>query len=105
MKRVAYLLRIREGKEKKYVDAHQNVWPELIEHLKEAGFRNYTIFKRGLDLFVYVEIEDFEKSLRNLINHPIYEKWAEKMDPIMEPHPDRKEGEMFPILSEVFHID
>ncbi|MDA2928059.1 L-rhamnose mutarotase [Acidobacteria bacterium AH-259-G07] len=104
-KRVAYLLRIREGKEDEYVKAHKNVWPELIEHLQAVGFHNYSIFKRGLNLFVYVEVEDFEKSLNDLIRHPIYEKWAEEMGPIMERHPDCHPDEMFPLLEEVFHVD
>ena len=105
MPRVAYLLRIREGQEDAYVEAHRHVWPELQDHLRVAGFRNYSIFKRDLDLFVYVEVDDFEASLEKLIHHPIYEKWADEMAPIMEPHPRCKPGEMFPMLEEVFHID
>ena len=105
MTRVAYLLRIREGMEEEYVEAHRNVWPDLIQHLQDVGFHNYSIFKRGLNLFVYVEVEEFESSLKGLIDHPLYEKWAEKMEPIMERHPDCREGEMFPILTEVFHVE
>ena len=105
MTRVAYMLRIREGMEEEYVEAHRNVWPDLIGHLQDVGFHNYSIFKRGLNLFVYVEVEDFESSLKGLIDHPLYEKWAEKMEPIMETHPDCREGEMFPILTEVFHVE
>ena len=105
MTRVAYMLRIREGMEEEYVQAHRNVWPDLIQHLQDVGFHNYSIFKRGLNLFVYVEVEDFESSLKGLIDHPLYEKWADKMEPIMERHPDCREGEMFPILTEVFHVE
>ena len=105
MTRVAYMLRIRKGMEEEYVEAHRNVWPDLIQHLQDVGFHNYSIFKRGLNLFVYVEVENFESSLNGLIDHPLYEKWAEKMEPIMERHPDCREGEMFPLLTEVFHVE
>ena len=105
MTRVAYMLRIREGMEEEYVEAHRNVWPDLIQHLQDVGFHNYSIFKRGLNLFVYVEVEDFESSLKGLIDHPLYEKWGEKMEPVMERHPDCQDGEMFPILTEVFHVE
>ena len=105
MTRVAYMLRIRKGMEEEYVEAHRNVWPDLIRHLQDVGFHNYSIFKRGLNLFVYVEVEDFESSLKGLIDHPLYEKWAEKMEPIMERHPDCREDEMFPLLTEVFHVE
>lgn len=105
MGRVAYLLRIREGKEEDYVREHQNVWPELVGLLQEVGFKNYTIFKRGLNLFVYVEANDFEKSLDALLGNPLYEKWAKHMAPIMEPHPELRPGEKLPMLHEVFHVD
>ena len=68
------MLRIREGMEEEYVEAHRNVWPDLIQHLQDVGFHNYSIFKRGLDLFVYVEVEDFEQSLEALVTHPLSTK-------------------------------
>ena len=105
MRRIAYLLRIRDGKETEYSNEHQHVWPELIELIKTVGFRNYTIFQRNLNLFVYVEVEDFEKSVRDLTRHPLYEKWAERMEPIMERHPEALSDEPFPMLAEVFHVD
>ena len=105
MRRIAYLLRIREGKETEYINEHRHVWPELIELIRTVGFRNYTIFQRNLNLFVYVEVEDFEKSLRDLTRHPLYGKWAERMEPIMECHPEALSDEPFPMLAEVFHVD
>ena len=30
-----------------YVEAHGNVWPEMLEALRAAGIRNYTIFRPG----------------------------------------------------------
>ena len=105
MKRAAYLLRIRDGKETEYILAHQSVWPELIDLLRRVGFGNYTIFKRGLDLFVYAEVDDFQKSLQALNSHPTYQKWSELMQPIMEPHRDIRSGESLSMLTEVFHLD
>ena len=103
--RASYLLRIKEGREEEYVREHENVWPELITLLREVGFRNYTIFKRGLNLFVYVEVDNLENSLSLLINNPIYVKWAERMGSIMEPHPEMLPGENLALLQEVFHAD
>jgi L-rhamnose mutarotase len=105
MARVGYLLRIREGKEEEYVREHQNVWPEMVNLLQKVGFRNYTIFRRGLDLFVYVESDDFERSLNALLGSPVYERWAEHMAPITEPHPALRPGEKLAMLEEVFHVD
>jgi L-rhamnose mutarotase len=98
-------LRIKEGKEEEYVREHQNVWPELIMLIREVGFRNYTIFKRGLNLFVYVEVDNLEHSLNMLINNHIYIRWAERMKTIMEPHPEVSPREDLAFLQEVFHVD
>jgi len=105
MSRIAYLLRIRPGKEAEYVAEHQSVWPELIDLLRSVGFRNYSIFRRGLNLFVYLEADDFQKSLEALTKHPLYQKWSHLMQPIMEPHPEIEPGESLPMLTEVFHLD
>lgn len=105
MARAGYLLRIREGKEEEYVREHQNVWPQMVALLRKVGLRNYTVFKRGLDLFVYVEVDDFAGSLNALLGNPLYEKWAERMASIMEPHPELLPGEKLAMLEEVFHVD
>ncbi len=47
MQRQAWILTIREGKEEEYRVWHANVWPELIEASRDAGFRNHSVFVTG----------------------------------------------------------
>jgi L-rhamnose mutarotase len=38
--RSAFVLRVRPDKVDEYVEAHRNVWPEMLAALREAGIRN-----------------------------------------------------------------
>ena len=40
-----------------YVRRHQEIWPELVEVLRQAGIVNYTIWNCGSELFGYYECE------------------------------------------------
>ncbi len=52
MPRVAFRLRIKDGKKREYDAAHRNVWPALLTKLKDVGISNYSIFRREQDLFL-----------------------------------------------------
>ena len=34
-----------------YLAAHRHVWPEMLDALRGAGIRNYTIFRDGASVF------------------------------------------------------
>jgi L-rhamnose mutarotase len=105
MSRVAFMLRVKAGKEEEYKERHKTVWPELVDAAKKAGIRNHTVFLRGQDLFVYLEADDFERAWGELLKNPIKAKWDELMVPLFEPVPDLKEGEAIAFMEEVFHFD
>jgi L-rhamnose mutarotase len=56
--RTAFVLQVRPDKLDEYVEAHEHVWPEMLDALREAGFRNYTIFRHGNEMFGYFESDD-----------------------------------------------
>ena len=58
--RVAFRLRIKAGKEAEYDAAHRNVWPALLSKLKEVGVSKYSIFRREQDLFLVMQVDDFD---------------------------------------------
>ena len=105
MSRHAFLLRIRPGKIADYEQTHRHVWPELLQVLQEAGIRNYSIFRRDLDLFLYLEAEDFEAAWKKVERSDANRRWQEYMAPIIEQHPSRRLEERFAMLKEVFHME
>ena len=45
MTRYAWVLEVRPGYEEEYVRRHHEMWPEMVGALREAGIRNYSIFR------------------------------------------------------------
>jgi L-rhamnose mutarotase len=84
MAQYAWVLEVRPGYEEEYVRRHQEIWPEMVGALREAGIRNYSIFRHGLTLFGYFETDDIEKTQEYLANSETNQRWSEWMDPIMK---------------------
>lgn len=106
MKRVGFLLKVKQDKLDEYKAHHENVWPEMLEALRRTGWHNYSLFMRddGL-LFGYFETPDsFQSALDGMSREEINAKWQDFMAPYFEgvgEHADKVMEE----LVEVFHLD
>ncbi|MGB9461864.1 MAG: L-rhamnose mutarotase [Candidatus Acidiferrum sp.] len=105
MPRTAFRLRIKPGKEKEYDAAHKNVWPALLAKLKDVGISNYSIFRREQDLFLVMQVNDFDAAWRALDRDPTNLKWQQEMASLFEPVPGLKPGEKFAMMTEVFYLE
>jgi L-rhamnose mutarotase len=107
MKRVGFLLKVREDKIEEYKKHHKNVWPAMVEALQRTGWKNYSLFLRedGL-LFGYFETPDsFQAALGGMANEEINARWQEFMAPYFENLSGAHADESMIELEEVFHID
>jgi L-rhamnose mutarotase len=104
MQRIAFVMHIKAGGEQEYRLRHQQVWPALLADLKGAGCQNYSIFARGLDLFAYLEVEDFQRFLQTMASSEANERWQASMSNILSLEADPTTGFPF-VLEEVFHLD
>ena len=95
-KHFAWILEVRPGYEEEYKKRHKEIWPEMIQMLKESGVRNYSIFRHGLTLFGYFETDDLENTVAKVNRSEINRKWGEHMAPIMKIDIDPKSN--FPYL-------
>lgn len=80
----AWVLEVRPGYEDEYRRRHDEIWPEMLDTLRRAGIRNYTIFRHGLTLFGHFETDDLDAARRHLADCPVNARWAEWMGPIMK---------------------
>jgi len=106
MKRVGFLLKVKQDKIEEYKKHHENVWAEMQEALRRTGWHNYSLFIRedGL-LFGYFEAaENFQASLDGMAKEEINLKWQEFMSPYFESLSGRPDENMME-LEEVFHLD
>jgi L-rhamnose mutarotase len=104
MPRIAFRLKIKAGKEQEYDEAHRQVWPALLEKLKEVGISNYSIFRRDQDLVLVMEVDDFEAAWKKLDQDPANQRWQEYMAPLFDVVADLKPGERFAMMREVFYL-
>ena len=107
MKRVAFLLKVREDKLEEYKEHHKAVWLEMLDALRRTGWHNYSLFMRedGL-LFGYFETpENFQAALDGMAQEEVNVRWQEFMAPYFEALGGARPDEMMVEMEEVFHLD
>lgn len=104
MQRVAFQLRVKQGLEEAYDQAHRAVWPELIGELQSFGVREYSIFRRDNDLFLYMLVPDFQVLVDKLAQSDVDRRWQQAMAPLLERVPSLLQGEAFAMMNEVFYM-
>jgi L-rhamnose mutarotase len=107
VKRVGFLLKVRQEKIAEYVRHHEHVWEEMLQALRESGWHNYSLFIRedGL-LFGYFETEEsLAVAQAKMAEREINTRWQEFMAPYFESPNNSRPDEMFLELSEIFHLD
>lgn len=104
MQRRAFQLRIRAGKEAEYDEAHRHVWPELLDELRRFGVRDYSVFRRGQELFLVLRVPDWDALTEQLAASEVNLRWQETMAPLFEPVPSLQPGETLATMEEVFYM-
>lgn len=105
MPRYAFKLRIRAEAIDEYEREHQRVWPELLAKLKAVGISDYSIFRRGQDLFLCMRVDDFDRAWDELAKDPVNQRWQQFMGHLFEPVVDIEAGERFAMMKEVFYLE
>jgi L-rhamnose mutarotase len=100
--RTAFVLRVRPEKIREYVRAHRDVWPEMLDALRGAGIRNYSIFRDGNQMFGYFEANDLAAAQRYLAQQDVSTRWQDAMAEFLE---ERVPDGGPPALDEVFRLD
>ncbi|MBB2973388.1 L-rhamnose mutarotase [Mesorhizobium sp. RMAD-H1] len=99
----AFKMRLNPGMEAEYKRRHDEIWPELVELLHEAGISDYSIhFDPETNTLFGVLTRPADHRMADLPNHPVMKKWWAHMADIMETNPDSS-----PVQSElitVFHL-
>src|SRR2546422_1345286 len=100
--RVGFVLRVKPDRVDEYVVAHREVWPELLEALRAAGIRNYTIFRAGNEMFGYFESDDLAQAEEYLAAQDVSTRWQDAMAELLD---ERVPDEGPSPLEEVFRLD
>ncbi|GAB4515084.1 MAG: L-rhamnose mutarotase [Roseibium sp.] len=104
MEKIAFKMSLTPGMEAEYKKRHDEIWPELVSLLKDAGISDYSIHldRETGALFGVLWREDGHK-MADLPNHPVMKKWWAHMADIMASNDDDNS----PVVTEletVFHM-
>lgn len=105
MEKYAWRAKVKADKIDEYKRRHDEIWPEMITVLKDAGIKNYTIWLSGNDLFGYYECEKGISYAANVQSvSTIVRKWDDYMSDILIMEKDPVTGAQ-PQLQKVFEMD
>jgi L-rhamnose mutarotase len=105
VERVCFLLRVRPDRLEEYQERHRSVWPEMLDALRSAGWRNYSLFLDADGLLVgYLETDDFDAALAGMDATEVNARWQAEMGEFFELPGDERPDTGLRRLQEVFHL-
>lgn len=96
-------MQLKPGMVDEYRRRHDEVWPELVDLLRQAGISDYSIFldEDTLALFAVLRLAE-ENRRESLPDEPVMNLWWAAMAPLMEVEPDNRPRE-WPLVP-MFHM-
>jgi L-rhamnose mutarotase len=89
-----------------YRQRHAAVWPDMLRALRDAGWRNYSIFARPDGLLMgYVEADDLAAAQRAMAATEVNARWQAEMSEYFTGLDGRPPDEGFLLLEEIFNLD
>lgn len=89
IERHAFKMRLNPGMEAEYRKRHDEIWPELVQLLHEAGVSDYSIYLDPETRILFgVLIRTQNHGMASLPDHPVMKRWWAHMADIMETNAD-----------------
>ena len=86
-----------------YRRVHEQVWPEMLDALRGAGWRSYSLFLSDDGTLIgYVEADDLDTIQRAIQANPVNDRWQRSVAALFatEGAPDQA----WEVVPEVFHL-
>ena len=109
MKRYCLALDLKEDTKliAEYENYHKNVWPEIINSIKESGIEVLEIYRTGNRMFMIIEAKDdfsFEKKAAMDTANPKVWEWEKLMWKFQQALPWAKTGEKWILMDKIFSL-
>lgn len=103
MQRLCYTFALAPGAVEEYERRHAELCPELEAAIKQSGFSNYSLFRRGLEVIAYCECEPtVDRALAKLETYEVSERWNAHIRALMIRSVD-SDGRFFS-YPEIWHL-
>ena len=106
MQKVGFRLHVRPEMMDEYVVRHAQVWPDMLQALRETGWHNYSLFLDRSDgtLFGYFETPDLAAAKAGMESREVNERWQADMAPFFIALDGKRPDEGFTQLESVFYL-
>jgi L-rhamnose mutarotase len=106
MRRVCFTLQVRPDRLDEYRRRHAAVWPDMLRALRDAGWRDYSLFLRDDGLLVgYLLTEDLAAARAAMDATDVNTRWQAEMAEFFVGLPGDRPDLGFQVLDEVFNLD
>ena len=101
---LAFRMQLKPGVAAEYRRRHDEIWPELVDALRDAGIYDYSIFLDPTTLHLFAVLKLCPDHNRDeLPQQPVMRRWWSYMADLMETNADQRPRE-WP-LEPMFHLD
>ncbi|GAA4427775.1 L-rhamnose mutarotase [Georgenia halophila] len=104
MARVCFISRVRPDRVSEYRDRHATVWPEMLEALRDCGWRDYSLYLTEDGLLIgHLQTDDYAAAQAAMERTEVNGRWQAQMAEFFvgEGHPDRG----FTVVPEIFNLE
>jgi L-rhamnose mutarotase len=107
MIRLASVIGLPRENAEEYERLHAEVWPAVLERLRESHMTNYSIYRYEELLFSYLEYtgDDLDADNAAIAANEATRAWWAVCEPLQRPLPGRELGAWWQAIPEVFHLD
>jgi len=104
MEQIGFRMQLNAGQALEYQRRHDEIWPELVDLLKNAGVSDYSIFLHEPTNSLFAVLRRTpEHTMDNLPLEPVMQKWWVYMADIMQS--DENSEPVVESMERVFHME
>jgi len=92
---------------REYKRHHENVWPEILQSLRDSGIEDLEIYLLGTRLFMIIEANDrfsFDQKAQADRKNSRVQEWEQLMWKFQRPLPQAKPGEKWVLMDRIFKL-
>jgi L-rhamnose mutarotase len=90
-----------------YIEYHKNVWPGILQSIKDSGILNMQIYRAGNRLFMIIQASDnfsFTNKAAADAANPLVQQWEQLMWQYQQALPFAVPGEKWVLMDKIFEI-
>ena len=99
--------RLKPEKREEYIKLHADVWPGVLEMIRECNLQNYSIFIRDDLVFSYFEYtgDDYERDMEKMAADELTQKWWGYTKPCFTKYAESSKEAFYEDMESIFYFE